>query len=106
MCQRAKISHVCRPLVSQKKMWAVDGQGAKMCLPIKNEEDGRPKKKRWGNAHLFNLIFGAHLSPIPIPQSITSKRTRRRNRECYKNHAVNDRGTDSKSTGDSITETT
>ena len=46
MCQRAKISHVCRPWESPKKRWAVDGQGAKICPPNKNDEDGRPKIKK------------------------------------------------------------
>ena len=56
MCQRAKISHACRPGESpQKKRWAVDGQGAKMCPPNINE-DGRPNiKKNWGNADLFEV---------------------------------------------------
>ena len=50
----------------QKKRWADDGRRWAMCPSNKKKRRwASQKKKRWGNAHFFKSIFGAHLSPIP-----------------------------------------
>ena len=59
MCQRAKISHACRPgSPPKKKDGRSMGKVPKCAHQIKMKKMGVPNwEKRWGNAHLFEVNF-------------------------------------------------
>ena len=52
--------------VPKKKRWADDGRRGEIRPSKKKKKMGVPKKKDGETPIFFRLIFGAHLSPIPI----------------------------------------